>query len=382
MKRLPINFQDLQQALEDCEKSIGAACWFDTETGAVSFLSITAVEEEAFPDTIEQSGSRRFVPIDRLASHDSYEIMADFVGILPQSEVRERLERALGDAKPSQQFGEVLLAEEQVRKQWFKFHDEAIRLYAIEWLSNLGIRPIGEEELPDRNTGVEKIAGLENESWSQNEDGTENSEDRAYLYEDLSMEEEAEMATLVDQISGSRYDLSKLHGLLTAWIVGPIPVNPADVLSVIAGKGNPIAENIERVQYFLDLLGRFHGEIVSDLEAEAFEPIVYRDGQPPEAALVNLSSWGKGFVEGIEQTASAWEKWFADPRREKAIGVIFGVAGLESNQSSGTPEREQIELTAYELVCTWVPLIRHYWHFESSLQSLVGSPGPAGTEGR
>jgi yecA family protein len=369
MKRLPINFPDLQQALEDSDNSSSALCWLDTLTGRVIAKFDDPDTEGKFQNKLERSDKHRFVPIDRIASHDSYEIMADFVGILPQSSIREKFERALGDSKPFRSFKETLLENVQVRNQWHKCHDEAVRLYAVEWLSDLGIRPIEEEEAPESN------ARLNSESWLQNENGIETDEDRVYLAKDLSIEEEAELVSLIEQIPGSTYTLSKLHGLLTAWIIGPVSVNPADVFSLIAGEGKPIAETIERVQYFLDLLGRFNHRIVSNLDSETFEPIIYRGGEPPESALVNLTSWGKGFVHGIEHRAADWEKWFADPRREKVITLLFGNAEFELNQSPGAFELEQIETTAYKLICTWIPLIRQYWRFEAKLDSVaIGVP--------
>jgi uncharacterized protein UPF0158 len=140
VKTLAVNFGDLALALEDQGGELHVY-YFNTETGVV--LNLSEDFDEAQLHEIREEGFGRFIQIEPMNPRRGYRIMADFVGELPPSRLRERLEWSLDGPKPFRRFKDALREDEAIRKQWFDFHKARMREIAIEWLADHQIRPEG-----------------------------------------------------------------------------------------------------------------------------------------------------------------------------------------------------------------------------------------------
>lgn len=168
MKELPVNIGDLETALEDHDGELGLhSYWFDTQTGEVIFLTDDLEEDDEVRERIEQGATERFVRIEPIDPHEAFRVMADFVATLPSNRFRVQLERCLSSKKPFRRFKDALHDNKQVQDRWYKFNNEAVERYALEWLANLGIEPlgraIGTAMMPSAERSVDQTNELEQE---------------------------------------------------------------------------------------------------------------------------------------------------------------------------------------------------------------------------
>ncbi|HEY8037725.1 MAG TPA: UPF0158 family protein [Methylobacter sp.] len=101
MTSLKINLDDITQALTTRFDMVEGGFYLDTETGDI-LLSTEGVDEGDLPEDLEDNP--RYLLIDPLASHESFQIMEDFVDSLGDTKEAGRLEEALNRRKPFRQF--------------------------------------------------------------------------------------------------------------------------------------------------------------------------------------------------------------------------------------------------------------------------------------
>jgi hypothetical protein len=147
---------------------------------------------------------------------------------------------------------------------------------------------------------------------------------------------------------------------------------PADLLGVLTGfaKGGQVNDFCNSA-VILDLLGRFYGGIVEALEFESFEPELGQTADrvtEPSAAII---SWCNGFMLGVDHYKPAWESWFKDARRTKAISLIAEMLAPEMlNRPANALDDESAWVTITR-ISELVPLIHAYWTFESALDGYL-----------
>jgi uncharacterized protein len=388
MRKLPVDLDQLTTALEHDESLGLSEYWLDTMTGAVLFVSTDLAEDKELRDQIEEDVADRFVRIDPIDSRDQFQVMEDFVRSLPATPVRERLELALAGRKPFGRFKDSL-GNEEVRKQWFAFHDEAVRHYAITWLADLGIQPEG-VEVPECSAPEFEL--LEREDDSTFEDSREEllDEEETGEKEDielldslelpLSDEEQDELTRFLEGLPGGQFDFPKLHGLLTALVVGPVMVSPQEILEKILSRGSkadqPASNDLLETEQVLGLIARLQNEIIVDLHEEIFEPACFEREHPSGENYPDTFSWCEGFVLGMNYGGQAWKKWYRDSRRELAISAIEGAANREFRSQTSHFETAEKMLALNEIIQQVVPLIRYFWWLEAGLDEIAGTGVP------
>jgi hypothetical protein len=134
MARPSVDIEDLVMALDD---HTGAEYYLDIETGEVLRFSadpgLNEDLEEEFGEAMENN-SERFRLIEPIPSSKSFQVMADFVESLPDSKAKFNLSRALERSRPFRNFKDTLLSFPDIREQWFQYHHEIYREFAISWL--------------------------------------------------------------------------------------------------------------------------------------------------------------------------------------------------------------------------------------------------------
>jgi hypothetical protein len=136
MKKLPIKFDELIEALTTRFDITDGGWYLDTATGEL-LLQTDGVED--LPADVEDN--TRYLAIEPIVSHDAFQVMADFVASLGDAVAVARLRSALGDPKPFRGFKDALLDFPVHRQAWFAFEREAQKRAAQEWCEENAIEP-------------------------------------------------------------------------------------------------------------------------------------------------------------------------------------------------------------------------------------------------
>jgi yecA family protein len=378
VKTLPVNLRDLALALEDHGGNLNVY-FFDKQTGKILILSRDFDEAQIFEITEEAPG--RYLQIEPMNSHEGYRTMADFAETLPPSRLREKLEWSLDGPKPFRRFRDALREDDEIRGQWLRFHDAHMRKVAIQWLADLGIRPgVETDEMEVQEERVAPVlATEEGETWldddfDENDDFEEPGEiEEGEVFEPFSEEEETELMESIEPSPGEGISFAKLHGLLTALAAGPVPVSKPNFLDIILRAGWKSATDDQgKTERINELLEHFYDDIVDDITSETFVPRLEQRDIMVTDVVSDIGSWCQGFVFGLEQARPAWQRWFKDLRREKAISMIIGTANRNIQEKLDVASAEEVAWTVHWFISDLVPLIWSYWHFESALDELVG----------
>jgi yecA family protein len=386
MKTLPVRVLDLARALEEHDREF-STYYFDSRTGEIVFLTEDGRGSDKRWDIISNSVAR-FIEIEPMDSHQGYHIMERFVATLPPSPLQEKLKSCLEGAGPFRRFRDTLVEDQNIRKRWFEFHHEAMQKIALEWLADHDIEPT------ERNSPVlpslldqeaEALAAKEAEQDSDDHDevsedefdsDTEeledfDEEDEGEPVDFLSEDEEAVLADFVESLPGAEFNIAKLHGLFSAFAAGPLAIDPAGLMNVVTGFAKGKIDSADSPTMF-DLLGRFYGDIVEQLEFEGFEPRFQQKGVMVTDPNRRLISWCNGFMLGINHQKEAWKPWFKEIRRAKAISLIAGMSDPEILRQAENALGEDTVLATANMIGELVPLIRQYWAFEFALDQYIG----------
>jgi yecA family protein len=385
MRTLPVRLLDLATALEDHDRE-STTYYFDSQSGEIVFLTEDGRGSDKRWDIVSNNIDR-FIDIEPMDFRQRQRIRQDFVATLPPIPLQVKLKWSLESGKPFRRFQDILAEDQALRKGWFEFHYEAMQKIALAWLADHDIEPIapGPPAAPSLlDQEAEALAANEEEgnhddagedefdSGSDEEFEEFDEDDEGEPVDFLSEEEEALLTEFVESLPGANFSLAKLHGLCSAFAAGPVTMASADLLGVFTGfaKGGQV-NDLANFATILDVLSRFYGGIVEALEFESFEPQLERTGDivtEPSAAII---SWCNGFMLGVDHHRAAWESWFKDARRTKAISLIEGMSAQEMLRQ---PENALDEETAWATIMRiseLVPLIHAYWAFESALDGYL-----------
>ena len=115
----------------------GNKCYIHKETGIIIFtpdFDSGYADEELWEDDINELEENwdKYVEIDRMESHESFEIMADFAENVDIRELRDSLINALNKKHPFQNFKWVVHNSGPYRQKWFDFKNQRL----IEWVND------------------------------------------------------------------------------------------------------------------------------------------------------------------------------------------------------------------------------------------------------
>ena len=115
----------------------GMKCYINKETGIIKFtpdFDSGYVDEELWEDDLKELDENwdKYVQIDKMESHESFEIMADFAEKVDSRELRDSLINALNRKHPFQNFKWVIDNSGPYRQKWFDFKNQRL----IEWVKD------------------------------------------------------------------------------------------------------------------------------------------------------------------------------------------------------------------------------------------------------
>jgi len=137
--KLPIDRGGLILALRSDLSSHEAAYYLDTETGALILFTVEFSEnpEYGVPDDIQYNP--RYLEITPFRSHDTFQIMEDFIDTLEPGEIADHLIQTISGKKPFRRFKDALYDYPNLPEQWFQFEDLALTQMAEAWCRGNGI---------------------------------------------------------------------------------------------------------------------------------------------------------------------------------------------------------------------------------------------------
>lgn len=121
--------------LLDC----GMICYIHKETKEIKSLidfDDAYADEEGWEEEIEEIENNfdKYIKIEKMSSREAFQIMADFVDVVSNNRIKERLINALNRSKPFSNFKREVDYNEEVRQQWFKFKAYKYQDWVIETL--------------------------------------------------------------------------------------------------------------------------------------------------------------------------------------------------------------------------------------------------------
>ena len=115
----------------------GLKCYVNKETGIIIYtpdFNDGYSDEELWEESLNELDENwdKYVAIDKMESHESFEIMADFAENVDINDLRESLIKALNRKHPFQNFKWVVDNSGPYRQKWFDFKKQRL----IEWVKN------------------------------------------------------------------------------------------------------------------------------------------------------------------------------------------------------------------------------------------------------
>jgi len=78
--------------------------------------------------------TEKYLPIPGSQSHESYEVMEQFIETVNNTTLQEKLINALNARRPFRRFKDVLMDYASEEKGWFKFEENNITQRILNWL--------------------------------------------------------------------------------------------------------------------------------------------------------------------------------------------------------------------------------------------------------
>ena len=126
----------------------GNRCYINKETGDIKTtpdFDNGYADEELWADVLEELVENwdKYIQIEKMESHESFDLMADFAESVDSKELRESLINALNKKHPFKNFKWVVDNSGPYRQKWFDFKNQRL----IEWVKDqLEVLDFGRED--------------------------------------------------------------------------------------------------------------------------------------------------------------------------------------------------------------------------------------------
>jgi hypothetical protein len=117
---------------------VGMKCYINKETGEIvsvlDFESWPTADTELWEDVLNELEENwdKYIEIERMKSHESFEIMADFAETVDDKDLQNKLILSLNKRHPFQNFKWQIDNSGPYRQKWFDFKNQRI----IDWVRN------------------------------------------------------------------------------------------------------------------------------------------------------------------------------------------------------------------------------------------------------
>ncbi|HVK97159.1 MAG TPA: UPF0158 family protein [Flavisolibacter sp.] len=125
----------------------GMKCFYHLPTGElISYpdeLKMGGViDDEIWGEDIEkvEENFHEYIPFTAMESHESFQVMEDFIELIQEEKVRRKFEEIILRRKPFQQFKYLLHDYPDLRQQWFASKSERYKEYVKEQIDDYNSR--------------------------------------------------------------------------------------------------------------------------------------------------------------------------------------------------------------------------------------------------
>lgn len=116
----------------------GMKCYYNRVTGAIKFILDSdrwiGADDELLEDDLNEIDDHfgDYFVFENMTSHDSFNLMVDFVDLVLDLSIQTKLISALNKSKPFRNFKNVIDNSGEYRQQWFDFK----RSRYIDWVQD------------------------------------------------------------------------------------------------------------------------------------------------------------------------------------------------------------------------------------------------------
>ncbi len=138
---MKIDLDELCYALDDA--SYDNAYYLDLDTGGLLLISdyMDSEEVEELSRRLEEE-PERYELLPKASSHEGYREMEEFIATVQDERLAELLEVAIDGKGAFRRFKDVLGRFPNDQERWFRFREQRAMERALEWLEEIGVRPI------------------------------------------------------------------------------------------------------------------------------------------------------------------------------------------------------------------------------------------------
>ncbi len=140
VRRVPINWRELERAFEGGGDPSGAEWYLDRVTGKLESLVEGDPDSEAVRDRLDRDVDR-YAQIQPPGPEEEIAWMEEFVAGVGNPKAKGDLSRALQGAGTFKKFRDVLARYPDLRDEWFALKERHIREAMLLWLEAQGIEP-------------------------------------------------------------------------------------------------------------------------------------------------------------------------------------------------------------------------------------------------
>ena len=198
--------------------------------------------------------------------------------------------------------------------------------------------------------------------------------------------DDGELAELDQYLRGHAREgdlqLDGVHGLLSAFNIGPMQILPDEWLPEILHA--PFSDEDEGNR-ILALLAKLNDSIIAELEVDAYEPILGEIESEEGELYLSAAGWCEGFSRGIDLRAGLWEQRLAgDPQLMQLLGPVMALA-VDEGILTAEADFEKLSEEEYDQCLGQIPgvlqQVGQYWQDHPvSEQGLEASLQRAGAE--
>ncbi len=125
--KVTVDLEELCVAFES--SSVDNQYYLDLETGEIINISdefMDREEREELEKKVEDGFGKRYVSVPYASSDEGYRDMEDFVEMVKDQDLKEKLCIAIDGRGAFRRFKDVLLGYPEERERWFKFKDARV----------------------------------------------------------------------------------------------------------------------------------------------------------------------------------------------------------------------------------------------------------------
>ncbi|MGA1875023.1 MAG: UPF0158 family protein [bacterium] len=136
MKKIRVEIPDLIEALEN--EWEGIYYYLDLLSGEIVKVSEDYCADET-ASQIDYSDSEKFLIIPPLSPEERIKIRENFLKLIDDENIRDKLELALTHRGPLRKFVEIVRSHDEVQRKWKQFQEKNMKVLIKKWINSLDV---------------------------------------------------------------------------------------------------------------------------------------------------------------------------------------------------------------------------------------------------